>query len=84
MAKITIELEDHEGQVAVGITIAEFAEDSKACQMGARVAEYIESIADRQSPGPQDAPFDIRRIQKSIRLPDGSRAKTESGIILAH
>lgn len=80
MSKITIELEDYEGQVAVGVTIAEFSEDSKACQMATRVVQYIESIASATS---GESLVSLAKTP-AIRMPDGSKAKTESGIILAH
>lgn len=81
MAKIVIEIEDVGDQVGVGVTISEFAEDSKACQMGARVTEYIDQIADRHD-SVADEPFDIHRISPSLRLADGSRARKGGGIIL--
>lgn len=77
MGKVTIEFEDHEGQVAVQTTISEFSEDSKACQMAARVAEFVERIADAA-----DAPT-IREYTPAMRDANGHRLQRKSSIVLA-
>ena len=80
MSKITLDFEDTEdGRVAVSTTISEFSADSKACQMAARVVQYINDIADLES-GSQLLPAHT----PAIRGANGRKIGHKPTIVLAH